>query len=415
MSLAELMERAVGGGGPVRFTAYDGSAAGAPDAETTVELRSPLAIRYVASSPGDLGLARAYISGHLEVHGDLYTALVDLSEARFGNLTWAQRKEFVQAAGGWTKAMRAPEPPPEEHHRPRGLRRHSKSRDAEVIQHHYDVSNLFYSWVLGPSMAYTCAVYPKPEASLEEAQAEKFDLVARKLGLHQKSGQRVLDVGCGWGGFAMHAAREYGARVVAVTLSKQQAEYGQQAVVNAGLGDLVDLRYSDYRDVTEDGFDAVASIGLTEHIGEKNLSSYVSFLASKVKPHGLFLNHCITRAFTYEGARAKGFIDSYVFPDGELESVSRIIGEIQDNGFEVVHEENLREHYAMTLRDWSANLEAHWDEAVAEVGIGRARVWRLYMAGSRLGFSTRRIELHQVLGVKTAADGASGLPLRPWW
>src|SRR4051812_25376117 len=282
MALAQVFERVLGGaGGSVRFTAYDGSVAGPSDAEVTLEIKSPIALRYIITSPGDLGLARAYVSGHLDVHGDMYTALRTLTEAQIGTVSWEQRKELIKAAGG-VSAFRRPSLPPEEHARSPLVRRHSRRGDAEAISHHYDVSNLFYSWVLGPSMAYTCAVYPKPEASLEEAQAEKFDLVARKLGLHQKSGQRVLDVGCGWGGFAMHAAREYGARVVAVTLSKQQAEWGQQAVADAGLGDLVDLRYSDYRDVTEDGFDAVSSIGLTEHIGDKNLSSYVSFLASKV-------------------------------------------------------------------------------------------------------------------------------------
>ncbi len=165
----------------------------------------------------------------------------------------------------------------------------------------------------------------------------------------------------------------------------------------------------------ETDFDAVSSIGLTEHIGLANLPSYFTFLASKLRDGGRILNHCITRSTTKEPARAGGFINNYVFPDGELEGVGTIVSAMQDNGLEVRHEENLREHYAMTLRDWGANLERHWDEAVAEVGLQRARVWRLYMATSRLGFTTRRIELHQVLGVKTPSSGVSGWPLRPDW
>ena len=278
------------------------------------------------------------------------------------------------------------------------------------------MSNLFYSWVLGPSMAYTCATYPKAEASLEEAQYEKFDLVARKLGL--ESGMRLLDVGCGWGGMVIHAAREYGVSVLGVTLSQAQASWAQDAIVAAGVDDLAEVRFLDYRDVPAEQFDAVSSIGLTEHIGLANLPAYFSFLESRLKPEGRLLNHCITRPTTKEPVRAGGFIDRYVFPDGELEGVGTIASAMQDNGFEIRHEENLREHYALTLRDWGANLEAHWDEAVAEIGPGKARVWRLYMAASRLGFDTRRIELHQILGVKVPSDGSNGeagVPLRPWF
>jgi cyclopropane-fatty-acyl-phospholipid synthase len=257
-------------------------------------------------------------------------------------------------------------------------------------------------------MAYTCAVYPNAKASLEEAQEEKIDLVCRKLDL--QPGQRLLDVGCGWGSMVVHAAQNYGVRVIGVTLSRQQAEYGQKTIADMGLTDVAEIRHNDYRNIPESGFDAVSSIGLTEHIGAKNLAGYVSFLASRLRPQGRFLNHCITRPDTSAPPRAGGFINRYVFPDGELEAVGTIIAAIQDNGFEVRHEENFREHYAMTCAAWGANLEEHWDEAVSEVGEGRARVWRLYLAGSRLGFVERRIELHQVLAVKTVG-GESGMPL----
>ena len=180
MALAKVFERVLGGaGGSVGFKAYDGSNAGPSDAEVTLEIRSPIALRYIITSPGDLGLARAYVSGHLDVHGDMYTALRTLTEAKIGTVTWEQRKELIKAAGG-VSAFRRPTLPPEEHARSPLVRRHSRRGDAEAISHHYDVSNLFYSWVLGPSMAYTCATYPKAEGSLEEAQYEKFDLVARK-------------------------------------------------------------------------------------------------------------------------------------------------------------------------------------------------------------------------------------------
>jgi cyclopropane-fatty-acyl-phospholipid synthase len=306
--------------------------------------------------------------------------------------------------------------PPEEELGARRLRagfRHSKQRDAQAISHHYDVSNRFYEWVLGPSMTYTCACFPTAMSSLEEAQQHKYDLVCRKLGL--TAGMRLLDVGCGWGGMVRHAARNYGVEALGVTLSRRQAEWAKERIASEGLGHLAEVRYSDYRDVTETDFDAVSSIGLTEHIGRANLPAYFSFLRSKVRPRGRLLNHCITRPTTTESNRFGGFIDRYVFPDGELEGVGLIVSAMQDNGFEVRHEENLREHYAMTLTGWCDNLRDHWEEAVAEVGPGRARVWALYMAGSRLGFERHTLELHQVLGVATDTDGRSDVPLRPDW
>jgi cyclopropane-fatty-acyl-phospholipid synthase len=414
MRLAEVLGSALGGAEGVAFRAYDGSVAGAKDPVGVIEIRSPLALRYVVASPGDLGLARAYVAGALEVHGDLYETLLGLDRAHAGNLDRDQKLTVLKAAGGLA-AVRRPPIPPEELTGARVLRgrRHSKRRDAAAISHHYDVSNQFYSWLLGPSMAYTCACFPNEEASLEQAQAEKFDLVARKLRL--QPGMRLLDVGCGWGGMVLHAAREYGVHALGVTLSQKQAEWAQQAIRDAGVSELAEVRFQDYRDVTESGFDAVSSIGLTEHIGLAQLPSYFGFLRSRLRDEGLLLNHCITRPTSTERVRARGFIDHYIFPDGELEAVGTVASAMQDNGFEIRHSENLREHYAMTLRDWGANLEKHWAESVDEVGLGRARVWKLYLAMSRLGFSSRRIELHQVLGVRVGPDGTAGVPLRPWF
>jgi cyclopropane-fatty-acyl-phospholipid synthase len=391
----------------VAVTAYDGSTAGSPDATSRLVVRDPRALRCIATAPSDLGLARAYVWGYLDVQGDLYTTLEALADEDIGALTWRERMEALRRLG---PGILMPTAPPPEETRP-GLWwgvRHSLSRDSKAISHHYDVSNRFYEWLLGPTMAYTCAVYPGAGASLDEAQVEKVDLVCRKLGL--QPGQRLLDVGCGWGTMVLHAAANYGVRVIGVTLSRLQAEYGQKRAAELGLSDLAEIRHDDYRHVNESGFDAISSIGLTEHIGARNLAGYARFLTSKLRPQGRLLNHCITRPVTSAPARAGGFINRYVFPDGELEGVGTIISALQDNGLEVRHEENFREHYALTCAAWAANLDAHWDEAVAEVGERRARVWRLYLAASRLGFVQRRIELHQVLAVRTEA-GVSGLPL----
>jgi cyclopropane-fatty-acyl-phospholipid synthase len=418
MALAQIFEEFVGPDAPVEFRAYDGSRSGSPDAPVRITVRSPVAVSYLAQAPGALGLARAYVSGHLDVDGDMYTALARLASAQAISIDFSVRMRLLTQLGG-PKVLwpRIPPPPQEVRVNSKWLlggRLHSKDRDASAISHHYDVSNRFYAWVLGPSMAYTCACYPTADATLEEAQEYKFDLVARKLGLHE--GMRLLDVGCGWGGMVMHAAREYGVQALGVTLSRQQAEWAQQAIRDSGLSGLAEVRHLDYRDVRESEFDAVSSIGLTEHIGKANLPSYFAFLYGKLKPGGRLLNHCITRPDNVEQTRTRGgFINRYVFPDGELEGPGYLISRMHDTGFEVRHEENLREHYAMTLAGWCKNLDDHWDEAVAEVGPGTARVWRLYMAGSRLGFERNQIQLHQVLGVRLAEGGAAHMPLRPDW
>jgi cyclopropane-fatty-acyl-phospholipid synthase len=411
-SLAELLTRALAGA-PVAVEAYDGSRSGPADAPVRFVLRSPKALAYLLSAPSSLGFARAFVSGELEIQGDPYDALSLLWSDNIGHLPWMERLALLRSID--PKALRWVEPPPEEMgaRRLRSGLRHSKQRDAQAISHHYDVSNRFYEWVLGPSMTYTCACYPDETSTLEEAQEHKYDLVCRKLGL--EPGMRLLDVGCGWGGMVRHAAKHYGVQALGVTLSRRQAEWAKERIASDGLGHLAEVRFSDYRDVTETDFDAISSIGLTEHIGRANLPAYFSFLNGKLRPAARLLNHCITRPTTTEDNRFGGFIDRYVFPDGELEGVGVIVSAMQDNGFEVRHEENLREHYGRTLAGWCANLSAHWDEAVAEVGPGRARVWALYMAGSRLGFERHTIELHQVLGVKVGADGRSGMPLRPDW
>jgi cyclopropane-fatty-acyl-phospholipid synthase len=407
MKIAEAFDMLAGDGVDVEFVAYDGSKGGNLGSDIRLDVRSPRAVGALLSAPGQLGLARAYVSGDLEVTGDLYEAFDRLATAASRDISWAEKARLARRFA--PLVVHRPQPPDEEV-RHRGTR-HSRRRDARVVSHHYDVSNRFYEWVLGPTMAYTCAVFPVPEATLEHAQAEKFDLVCRKLEL--RPGMRVLDVGCGWGGFAMHAAANYGVEVVAVTLSEQQARWGQDAVARAGLKAQVQVRHSDYRSVVEGGFDRIASIGLTEHIGKSNYPRYFAFLRDKLRDGGRLLNHCITR--TDPAARThtrNGFINRYVFPDGELVHLGILVDAMENQGLEVQHEENLRAHYAMTCDRWLRNLERHWDEAVAEVGLGKARVWRLYLAASKWGFTRNRIQLHQVLATRTAPDGASGMPLR---
>jgi cyclopropane-fatty-acyl-phospholipid synthase len=417
MALAQVFEKVAGPDAPVEFKAYDGSTAGAAGAPVRITVRSPLAVSYLAQAPGSLGLARAYVSGHIDVDGDMYTALARMAQAQQARFDLPERLRLLSELGGPRLLFpRVPPPPQEVRIRRRWLggRRHTKGRDASAISHHYDVSNTFYEWVLGPSMAYTCACYPRQDASLEEAQDYKHDLVARKLGL--RPGMRLLDVGCGWGGMVRHAAREYGVKALGVTLSRQQAQWAQRAIEEQGLSGLAEVRHLDYRDVPETGFDAVSSIGLTEHIGKAQLPGYFAFLYGKLKPGGRLLNHCITRPADEEPARrASGFINRYVFPDGELEGPGYLASVMNAAGFEIRHGENLREHYALTLAAWCANLDRHWDEAVAEVGQGTARVWRLYMAGSRLGFERNVVQLHQILGVRLDAEMRSHMPLRPDW
>ncbi|MFI6321792.1 class I SAM-dependent methyltransferase [Nonomuraea sp. NPDC050556] len=414
MALASIFEKVVGGDANIAFMAYDGSKAGPDGADVRIEVKSPIAVAYLAQAPGELGLARAYVSGHIDVHGDMYSLLDRMWNITTNDLTLSEKVDAVRALGVKPLLMRVP-PPPQEMRQSTLAKlgsRHAKQRDAEAIHHHYDVSNRFYEWVLGPSMAYTCAVFPSEDASLEEAQYAKFDLVAKKLDL--KPGMRLLDVGCGWGGMVMHAARHYGVKALGVTLSKQQAEWAQKAIAEAGLSDLAEVRHMDYRDVTEGNFDAVSSIGLTEHIGKDQLPGYFSFLYGKLKAGGRILNHCITRPTGIEKTINKGgFINRYVFPDGELESVGYLIRQMEDTGFEIRHEENLREHYAKTLKFWCDNLDDNWEDALQEVGPGTARVWRLYMAGCIVGFERNKVQLHQVLGVKLDNEGNSGVPLRP--
>ena len=280
-----------------------------------------------------------------------------------------------------------PLPPPPQEARLTGWR-HSLRRDQQAISHHYDVGNDFYRLVLGPSMTYSCARFVDDATSLDDAQAAKHDLVARKLGLDQREGMRLLDVGCGWGSMAIHAATHYRASVVGITISREQVESARKRVSEAGVGDLVEIRMQDYRQLGDERFDAISSIGMAEHVGAKRLDEYFSILHRALVPTGRLLNHAISSVGGSRMGR-RSFVGRYVFPDGELIDVGASVLAMERAGFEVRDVESLREHYAKTLRAWVANLEANWDAAVAAADVARARIWRLYMAGSAVGLRRR--------------------------
>lgn len=419
-SVAHVIRTVTRGEPGVRITAYDGTAVGPDDSPHTLHLASPRGLSYVLSAPGDLGMARAYVTGDLRLsgapEGDPYEALKTLRDTLRFKVP-APRDALALVRGlGWERLL-PPPPPPEEalpvwRRAVQGLR-HSRTRDHDAIEHHYDVSNAFYEHVLGPSMTYTCAVFADPSDTLEQAQFAKYDLVARKLGL--RPGMRLLDVGCGWGGMVRHAAREYGVRALGVTLSRQQAGWAQTAIRREGLGDLAEVRYLDYRDAPREHFDAISSIGLTEHIGIRNYPRYLGALRNRLRPGGRILVHSITRPDNRARTRFGAFVERYVFPDAELPGPGRLVSAVHDAGLEVQHAENLRVSYAHTLAGWCRNLAANWEACVGEVGAGRARVWGLYMAGSRLAFERNELQLHQVLATRTSRDGDSGYPLRPDW
>jgi len=396
---------------PVRFRAYDGTDIGPRDAAATITIRSPEALARMVFAPGELGLARAYIAGDITFEGDLY-AILELRKRLSGSVISPRTAARLAREIGLGNLRPVP-PPPEEHYT--RSRSHTRRSDADAIAHHYDVSNHFYMLVLGPSLTYSCAVFTSSDEALEAAQERKHDLICQKLAL--ASGMRLLDIGCGWGSMAIHAAEHYGVEAVGVTLSQEQADLAMKRVSNRGLEGRVDIRVQDYRDVDDGPFDAISSIGMFEHVGLRMLITYFSSARRLLQPEGRMLNHAISRTTSTQRARPhpRGFVNRYVFPDGALHEIGSVISTMQDIGFEVRHMENLREHYALTLRQWVRNLETHWDEVVEEVGVGRARIWRLYMAGSAVMFEDHEINVDQVLAVNPAPGGSSGMPLRPDW
>ncbi|MBG6191330.1 cyclopropane-fatty-acyl-phospholipid synthase [Arthrobacter sp. CAN_A212] len=399
---------------PLRLKAWDGSEAG-PAGAPVIEFRSRRALRRMLWSPGMLGLSRAYVAGDIDAPGDLYESFSALSAVGkfadlepFSPLTLRERAKLLGTAIRLGAIGRNPTPPPEEISIDRAGRKHSKKRDAAAVSHHYDVGNDFYALVLGPSMVYSCAVWDSPDTGLDAAQTAKIDLVCRKLGL--QPGMRVLDVGCGWGSFALHAAKRYGAVVVGVTLSTEQAERARKRVAEAGLTGQVEIRVQDYRDVDDGPFDAISSIGMSEHVGRDQIGGYAAHLFGLLRPGGRLLNHAISwNAGDTMRPDPDSFIPRYVFPDGEMLSLTVMLGALESAKLEVLDVEALRRHYALTLRAWVQNLEDHWKEAVGLTTEGRARVWRLYMATSALGFENGLTGVNQVLAQR---PGGAEPPLR---
>jgi cyclopropane-fatty-acyl-phospholipid synthase len=397
----------------VSIRAWDSSRLGPADAPATLVINSPRALRRLVWAPNELGLGRAYVAGELDIEGDVYAAL-SLRDAV------APPDEPARVSGGRLAAVGAarrlgalgpPLAPPREEARMSG-RRHTKKRDAAAVAHHYDVGNDFYRLVLGPTLAYSCAYFERPDLGLDAAQVAKYELICRKLGLVE--GMRLLDVGCGWGGMVIHAAQHHGVTAVGVTLSHAQQELAAKRVAEAGLQDKVEIRYQDYRDIDDGPYNAISSIGMFEHVGLERLAEYFNRLYALLRAEGRLLNHGISRPVG-GGDQSRfdpnSFIGRYVFPDGELHEVGAVVTAMQEQEFEVRDVESLREHYARTLRQWVANLESNWEQAVALVGEPRARIWRLYMAGSALNFEAGRTSVHQVLAVRPRPAGESAMPL----
>ncbi len=411
-----LVDALFGGQTPVSFEFWDGSHIDG-GAAGTMRLNSPDALRHIIWSPDELGVARAYVTGAIDTIGDTAEILRALQPAQ--RLDTSARLRVAAAATRVVLALGGvgtKPPAPAEELVPRGVR-HSLGRDRQVVSHHYDVGNDFYALVLGPAMTYSCARFIQADTSLEDAQSAKHELICRKLGLHAASTggtdspigrRRLLDVGCGWASMALHAATNHDVEVVGVTLSAEQAAHGRARVEQLGLADRIDIRIQDYREIDDGPFDAISSVGMAEHVGAERMPEYFSRLYALLRPGGRVLNHAIS---SVGGSRVgrRSFVGRYVFPDGELLDVADTVRFMEGAGFEVRDVENLREHYAQTLRCWVANLQRNWDHAVDLVGEARCRVWLLYMSGSINGFEDHGLQINQTLGVRLHDDGRSDM------
>ncbi|WP_051732025.1 class I SAM-dependent methyltransferase [Kitasatospora phosalacinea] len=398
MSAAGVLEPALadlfGGPPPFALRLWDGSTTGPADGPRVV-VRHRRALRRLLWQPGELGLADAWISGELDVEGDLAQALSAVRQGLAG------RTVGRPSPRGWpalaTAALRLgvlgpPPPGPGGRARVRGAL-HSRSRDRAVISHHYDLSNEFYALLLGPAMAYSCAYYTSDGQPLEEAQEAKFDLICRKLDL--RPGTRLLDVGCGWGALARHAARQYGARVTAVTLSARQHAHARSLVAGAGVADLVDVRLCDYREIVPDAYDAVSCVEMGEHVGKDQYPAFAARLHALLRPGGRLLVQQMSRGAAAPGGGA--FIEAYVAPDMHMRPLGQTVDLIEAAGLEVLHAEAMRPHYARTVDAWRATLTQHRDRFTTLVGRPAVRLWDLYLAGSSLAFSEGRMGVDQIL------------------
>ena len=381
---------------PFEIEFWDGAQLGATNGGgPKFTVRSPRAVAHALRAPGQLGIGRAYVAGELEL--DDIDAVITLLDSWAPPRLDARARARLVLAALRACGLSLPPAPPRAELRPRG-KRHSKARDARAVRHHYDLPPEFFALFLDRSMTYSCAVFSHPDFervnTLEAAQEVKLELICRKLGLVE--GQRVLDVGCGWGSFPVHAATRHGVEVVGITLSEAQARVARERAAEAGVADRVEIRVIDYRELSGERFDAIASIGMVEHVGEERIDTYAARLAELVPTGGRLLNHGIAR-LRHTDPEAGPFSERFVFPDAEPLQLSRVLLALERAGFATEHVEGFGEDYAETLRHWARRLDEHADEALRLAGPQRMRVWRLYLRASRNGFETGFTSIYQVL------------------
>jgi cyclopropane-fatty-acyl-phospholipid synthase len=404
-ALAALVEPLFGGSLPVRLRAWDGSEAGPADAPVVV-LKSRKALRRLAYNPGELGLSQAYVTGELDVEGDLFEGFRRI---------WSTVREKDLVAGRPAvlpvikTALRygvigLPPKAPVSQAKIQG-KLHSLLRDRDAISHHYDLSNDFYHLILDRNMAYSCAYYVTGEESLEQAQDQKLELIAQKLGV--VAGGRHLDIGCGWGSLSLYLAEKHGVNVIGVTIAKEQKAFIDARIKERGLEHLVEIRLQDYREVPETGFDSVSSIEMGEHVGAENYPTFVNLIHSRLREGGRALIQQMSRRDRPGGG---DFIEAYIAPDMYMRPVGETVALIEDSGLEVRDVHMMREHYVKTILAWYEQFESNYAKAVEMVGEEVARVWRLYMVGSALVFEEGRMGVDQILAVKKSPAGVSGMP-----
>lgn len=418
--LAAVVTDVVGIELPVRIRMWDGSEAGPQDGPILV-VNSRRALRRLLWAPGELGLARAYVSGDIDVDGDLgdgFRRVWQQARAQPGRRPSLRVRDLARAAlmSARLGAIGPPPRPPAAEARLTG-RRHTHRRDRAAISHHYDLSNDFYELLLDEHMAYSSAYVTDDARSLHDAQTAKLDLICRKLDL--KPGIRLLDVGCGWGSLILHAAQRYQVAATGITLSAQQRDFVAKRIAERGLSDRVKVHLQDYRELASapemnGSFDAVASIEMGEHVGEEHYARYAGILYGALKPTGrLVLQQMSRRQDAAPGGGA--FIERYIAPDMHMRPLAQTVGYLQDAGFEVRDVEAIREHYAWTVRHWIRTFEDSYDEFVALLGPEAARVWRLYLIGGWLAFAEGRMGVDQIMGVRPSPDGVAAIPWNRTW
>jgi cyclopropane-fatty-acyl-phospholipid synthase len=417
--LHDVLVRLFGREAPVRIHAWDGSVAG-PEDGPVVRVENRRALRRLLWRPDELGLARAYVAGEVDVEGRLIDALEYLapfgrSIGRKPELTAADRSELLRTAVLLGAVGPQPKPPPEEISM--AERRHALVREKRLSgAHDGPIGGSVRSKVFGPTLVHSSGYWTSPSQSLEEAQRAGLELACRKLGLAgdgspSAGGARVLDVGCGWGSFLLYAAERYGVTGVGISLSHDQVEVATKRAVEAGLGDRLEFRLADWHELEDGPFDAIAGSGLSEYVGSARLAEYAQALRQMLRPGGRLLIHQVSRRGDTDVVPERSFIDAYVFPGAELLTLGTILDTFDRAGLELRDVESFREHYARTLRAWISNLEAVWDECVQQLTPGRARVWHLYLAVSALAFELARIGVHQLLFVRAHGDGRADMPL----